>query len=201
MPVRRDVEVEIEFLPTELGGRRNGVRTGYRPQLYYDGQDWDALHEYPDVEEVRPGEHVRAYLTCLSPQFHDKKLVPGRAVLFRERHRVVAFGTVTRVIDLPGAAYRARVDESLDLYYRALGLTLEQAASSNDETLCRTELGLALSVRQQLQAQTELPDLQTFLSRQVALSGAITAATSEMTTALDGLKIAITGSDSGSRNL
>jgi translation elongation factor EF-Tu-like GTPase len=91
---RRDVAVEIEFLPTEQDGRSSAVRSGYRPQLYYDGHDWDASHEYPDVEEVRPGEQVRAYLTCLSPQFHEQKLVPGKAVLFREGQRVVAFGAV-----------------------------------------------------------------------------------------------------------
>jgi hypothetical protein len=193
MWARHDVEVELEFLPTELGGRSASVRSGYRPQLYYDGHDWDALHEYPDVDEVLPGEHVRAFLTCLSPQFHDEKLVPGRAVLFREGHRVVAFGTVTRVIDLPRAAHLARVGESLDGYYRVLGLTAEQAPSPSERTLCRTELEVAHSLRQQIRETSEIPDLGRFLSRQRALRAAITSPTDAMTVALDGLEAAVAG--------
>lgn len=193
MVARRDVEVDIEFLPTEVGGRQTGVLSGYRPQLYYDGHDWDALHEYPDVNEVRPGDHDRAYLTCLSPQFHDRKLVPGEAVLFREGNRVVAFGAVTRILALPEAAYRARVEESLELYYRALGSALDHAQSSRDEALCRAELGVALSLRQQIRDQADVPDIQSFLSQQDALSESLASTSDSMTAALKALKAALAG--------
>jgi hypothetical protein len=190
MSSRRDVEVELEFLPTELGGRGTAVRSGYRPQLYYDGHDWDASHEYPDAEQVCPGEHVRAYLTCMSPQFHVGKLVPGKAVLFREGQRVVAFGTVTRIIDLPHAAHFARVQESLESYYQALGLAAEQEVSSQGQALCRAELAQAFSLRQHLKETGDVPDLQNFLSRQAALTSALSTPPDGMLRSLEALQAA-----------
>jgi hypothetical protein len=187
----RHVEVEIEFLPTDIGGRSGPVRSGYRPQLYYDGHDWDASHEYPDAGEVCPGEHTRAYLTCMSPHLHDGKLVPGKAVLFREGHRVVAFGTVTRVIDLPGAAHFARVQESLDSYYQVLGRATEQVPSPREQALCQAELALAFSLRQRLKETGDVPDLQDFLSRQAGLASAIHAPSDSMILTLQELRAAV----------
>lgn len=57
----KDIEVEITFLPTEAGGRKGPAFSGYRPQFYYDGHDWDAHQIYPDVEQASPGDTVRAY--------------------------------------------------------------------------------------------------------------------------------------------
>jgi translation elongation factor EF-Tu-like GTPase len=56
-PEERDVEVEVTFLPADHGGRIRVVFSGYRAQFYYDGRDWDAVHEYPDVEQVELGQH------------------------------------------------------------------------------------------------------------------------------------------------
>jgi hypothetical protein len=123
--VTRDVEVDIEFIRTEDGGRIEPARTGYRPQLYYDGHDWDAVHEYPDVDAVQPGQRVLAYLCLLSPVEHLGKLVPGKHVEFREGAKVIATGTVTRTLDLPQTAYRAKLEGALDTYYRELYALVE----------------------------------------------------------------------------
>lgn len=159
MPLRRDVEVQLEFLASEHGGRSGPVRSGYRPQLFYDGHDWDAQHEYPDVDEVRPGERARAYLTCLSPQFHDGNLVPGKAVLFREGQRVVAFGTVTEVIELPAAAYRARVEEALERYYLALGRAGATMNTANDRDRYRAAFEQAACARVDVRERGDLSSL------------------------------------------
>jgi len=185
---RRDVEVELEFLPTELGGRTAAARSGYRPQLFYDGRDWDAAHEYPDVAEVLPGERARAYLTCLSPELHDQKLTSGTPVLFREGQRIVAFGTVTRIIELMQAAQRARVADSLDAYYRALGLAAEQMETAEQRTLCKTELALAVSLRQQLREASAAPDMRDYVTRQMALAVALGTVTDELMVALEVLR-------------
>lgn len=102
-----DVEVMITFLPTEHGGR-TGVRSGYRPQFYYGGHDWDAVQHYPDFEEVQPGETVRAYLCFLSPDEHFGKLEPGTVFLIREGNRTVGYGKVTQLLGLEVSARRAR---------------------------------------------------------------------------------------------
>jgi elongation factor Tu len=106
----RDIEAEITYLTTEEGGRRKPAFTGYRPQFYYDGRDWDAIHTYPDVELVMPGQTARAYLSFLSPECHIGRLHTGKEFLIREGQRVIARGRVTKVIDLAASAERSGRD-------------------------------------------------------------------------------------------
>lgn len=102
----RDVEAEIYFLATEEGGRKGPAYTDYRPQFYYDGHDWDAPHEYPDVEQVNPGDTVRAYLAFLSPQEHVGKLHIGKEFLIREGAKTVGRGKITKILELEISAKR-----------------------------------------------------------------------------------------------
>ena len=106
MPVPKDIEAEIRFLTTEEGGRSSPAFSGYRPQFYYDGRDWDAPHEYPDSYTVFPGETVRAFLGFLSPQEHIGKITVGMKFEIREGTRTVGTGVVTKIIDLPESAKR-----------------------------------------------------------------------------------------------
>ena len=77
----KDIEVEIEFLRHEHGGREKSAFSGYRPQFFYNGNDWDAVHEYIATETVEPGERVKAYLAFLSPQEHEGKVYPSMPFL------------------------------------------------------------------------------------------------------------------------
>jgi len=104
MTLPKDIEVEIEYLPTEHGGRKTPAKTGYRPQFYYDGHDWDGVQTFKEKEWVSPGEKVTAYITFLSPAEHVGKLSPGKAFLVREGNKVVGFGSVVKVIDLESSA-------------------------------------------------------------------------------------------------
>ena len=108
MPVPKDIEAEIYFLTPEEGGRAVPAFTGYRPQFYYNGQDWDASHIYPDVEVANPGETVRAYLGFLSPQEHLGKVYAGMEFLIREGSRTVGKGVITKIIELEQSANRAK---------------------------------------------------------------------------------------------
>lgn len=103
----RDVEAVVTFLPTEHGGRSTPAFSDYRPQFYYAGRDWDAPHEYPDVEQVHPGDTVRAYLAFLSPQEHIGKLSPGMPFLIREGQRIIGYGSITKVLELEASARAA----------------------------------------------------------------------------------------------
>lgn len=96
----KDALVEISFLLPDHGGRSSPVRSGYRPQFFYDNHDWDAQHEYIDKEIVHPGETTRAYLTFLSPQEHLGKLKNGDHFLIREGNKNIAFGHVIEIIQL-----------------------------------------------------------------------------------------------------
>lgn len=99
-PEFHDIEAEITFVRTEDGGRRGPARSGYRPQCYYDGLDWDAVQDYGSVEWVFPGQTVTAYLAFLSPECHVGKLYPGKEFLVREGRRTMAHGVVTKLLHL-----------------------------------------------------------------------------------------------------
>lgn len=106
MPTPKDIEAEIYFLSSEEGGRNKPAFDDYRPQFYYDGNDWDARHIYPDVEQVNPGETVSAYLGFLSPKEHLGKVYVGMEFLIREGARTVGKGKITKIIDLEESAKR-----------------------------------------------------------------------------------------------
>jgi translation elongation factor EF-Tu-like GTPase len=91
------IEAELTFLPTEHGGRKSPVYSGYRPQFYYGGEDWDAAHDYPEVDTVTPGQTVRARLTFMCPQNHVGRVFVGMSFLLREGNRVVGYGHVTNI--------------------------------------------------------------------------------------------------------
>ena len=109
MSVTADIEARITFMPTEHGGRAGPAFQRYRPQFYYDGQDWDASHSYPDNEVVNPGETVRAHLSFLSPEKHFGKVVPGMPFLIREGNRTIGYGVVVSLLNLEHSAASAQV--------------------------------------------------------------------------------------------
>jgi elongation factor Tu len=102
-----DIEVEMTLLPTEHGGRKGPVFTGYRPQFYYGNEDWDASHTYPSTDPVYPGQSVTAWLDFMSPQHHWGKVYVGMPFLLREGRRVIGFGRVMKILDLEASARRA----------------------------------------------------------------------------------------------
>jgi translation elongation factor EF-Tu-like GTPase len=99
-----DIAVEITYLSVEDGGKKLPVSSGYRPQFYYDGHDWDAIHEYPDVNLVYPGQTARALLSFLSPDAHVGKLYVGKEFQIREGQHVVAQGKVIQILHLEESA-------------------------------------------------------------------------------------------------
>jgi translation elongation factor EF-Tu-like GTPase len=107
----RDVEAEITFTPTGEGGRESPVRSGYRPQFYYDGHGWDAVHTYEGKEWVYPGQTAKAYLSFLRPQCHVGRLYPGKEFLLREGTRVVGRGRIIKVLELEESAKEMLAEE------------------------------------------------------------------------------------------
>lgn len=103
-----DIEVRLTFLPTEDGGRRGPALSGYRPQFYYDGRDWDAVQTYVGVDRVHPGETVTARLSFLSPEAHAGRVYVGMPFLIREGRRIVGYGSVTRILRDMGVDPRER---------------------------------------------------------------------------------------------
>ena len=107
-PYPPDIEAEITFVPTEEGGRKAPAFSGYRPQFYFGGLDYDADQEYPDVESVAPGQTARTFLRLLSPDYIVGQVFTGMEFQVREGSRVVARGRVTKILHLEESAERVR---------------------------------------------------------------------------------------------
>ena len=99
-----DVEAMMSFLPTELGGKTLPARTGYRSQFRYAGENWDAIHRYPDVDEAKPGDTVRTLFAFVNPRAHVGKLHVGTPFVILEGARVVAYGSITKLLQLEESA-------------------------------------------------------------------------------------------------
>lgn len=105
-----DIKVQVTFLTHQEGGRRGPVFSGYRPQFFYNGHDWDAVYTFPEREEVPLGVTTTAYLTFLSPEMHIGRVYVGMRFEAREGQRVVGRGIITKIIDLSASAQRADVE-------------------------------------------------------------------------------------------
>lgn len=93
-----ELEAEIYYLTHEEGGRYNPVYSGYRGQLYYNNQNWDAPQEFIDKEVCYMGETVKVYLQTLSPHFHIGQFFKGQIFEIREGSIIVGKGQITKVI-------------------------------------------------------------------------------------------------------
>ncbi|MCC5850879.1 MAG: elongation factor Tu [Verrucomicrobia bacterium] len=104
----QDAEGIVTYLPEEAGGRKCAAFQEYRPQFYYDGQDWDAVQQFPDVEKIEPGEIARVIFSFLSPSQQIGRLQEGTMFLIREGTRIVGYGKITKILDLEISARRLR---------------------------------------------------------------------------------------------
>ena len=86
-------------MSTDEGGRTHPMFSGYRPQFFYDGNDWDAVHTYVGVDQVNPGDTVKTMLTFPRPENHHGRIHEGLEFLIREGSRTVGRGRVLRILD------------------------------------------------------------------------------------------------------
>ena len=95
-----ELKADLHFVPTDEGGRLSSVASGYRPQFYFDGQDYDCTVTLPDNERVNPGDWAFAIiaLSKYASGLLYCRIAPGCAFQLREGAKVVAIGTVTSVL-------------------------------------------------------------------------------------------------------
>jgi translation elongation factor EF-Tu-like GTPase len=90
------------------------VRSGYRGQFFYDGDDFDGFQAFPEVDAaafVEPGCEVRAFIRFRAEmweQVHQFKLHIGKRFEIREGTRVVGEGVVTRLMVSDGECEHLR---------------------------------------------------------------------------------------------
>jgi elongation factor Tu len=88
-------EASVYLLPAAEGGRRTGVRTGYRPQFFVRTADVVGVLDLGPVGVAAPGDRVDVTVDLGQPV----ALEPGLGFAIREGGRTVGAGTVTGLLD------------------------------------------------------------------------------------------------------
>lgn len=105
---QHDIEGEFHLYGTAQSGRKTPVFSGYRPiHKLYDNYLSSGQHEYPDVEQVAPGETARVLGWLITPEVYPGSLWIGRELDVMEgATHVVGKLTVTRILNniLAGSA-------------------------------------------------------------------------------------------------
>lgn len=91
----------LQYIPEKDGGRKTPAMSGYRPTIkfpFYHGQ-FSGVQNFIGVENVFPGDTVKAEITLLSTEYFVGKLYEGLDFDFFEGGILIGHGVVTKVLD------------------------------------------------------------------------------------------------------
>lgn len=99
-PTEPDLEVEVDAAPTEDGGRRYPLFSGYRaPHDFGKPDEWnDAMYEFLNAESLHPGETGRALMWLFVPERNEGRLYTGMPFTVHEGSRLIGRGRITQVL-------------------------------------------------------------------------------------------------------
>jgi hypothetical protein len=100
----RHIEVELTMLPSRQCGRRAPIFSGFQGIFHCDGSDSEASPILDQIEFVFPGESTLAYIHFRTPETHVGRLRAGMVFKMSDQWRVIAHGTVRRLVDLQTTA-------------------------------------------------------------------------------------------------
>ena len=90
------VEAEIFLRTTEEGGRKTPIKTGYRPNHFFDGFGYMGSINFEN-EWLYPGCHQKAQVCFIDVVELREKLVVGREWLIQEGSHVLGKGIITKL--------------------------------------------------------------------------------------------------------
>jgi translation elongation factor EF-Tu-like GTPase len=90
----------LQFMPTDKGGRNSAVASGYRPQFYFEGADYDCRVAFA-VDVVQPGDVVTATieLSEYASSALAGQVCVGKRFTFREGQQQVVTETIERLAE------------------------------------------------------------------------------------------------------
>lgn len=81
----------IRVLTEQSGGRKSPIQSGYRPQVFLDGDDCDARLTI-EGGTLNPGDTVIVFGVLMRPDRNYDKVSIGKPLLLREGARTTAYG-------------------------------------------------------------------------------------------------------------
>lgn len=90
---------EVTFVPSNEGGRKSPVWSGYRGQFHHRGGESiaDVTWSFPEGAAISPGESSYCEITFCRPRTHLPSIKQGDTFEVREGARVVANGRIMTV--------------------------------------------------------------------------------------------------------
>ena len=95
-----DFIANLKYLSTAEGGRTGYAASGYRPHIEFDNYPeylTSGSQKFLYKEVVKPGESVVAEIKILGVEYFKKRLFKGKNFKFREGHRIIGSGEITRI--------------------------------------------------------------------------------------------------------
>jgi translation elongation factor EF-Tu-like GTPase len=92
------LEATISLFPSENGGRKKPVPSGYRPSFAFNTQQ----HYSGEIKligrtELNPGESARARINLLSARTIRKTLKPSDSFTINEGNKAIGIGVIEKV--------------------------------------------------------------------------------------------------------
>lgn len=88
----------ISLLAEQSGGRKSAIHTGYRAQVFLDGDDCDATLTI-DGESLSLGTSGIVFGSFANPDRNFGKLSVGKPLLLREGTRTIAYGIIVWYVE------------------------------------------------------------------------------------------------------
>ena len=93
-----NLRATITLFPTDQGGRKRSVHTGYRPNFAFNTEQYYCGEiELLDRDELRPGETSKAFIKMLPARTIRKNLKEKDAFSINEGNKTVGIGIITEV--------------------------------------------------------------------------------------------------------
>ena len=112
------VEAEISLLSTEDGGRKTGIRSGYRPNHFFENPDntpspgsYIGEIQFSDLEFLLPGERRTGIVVFLRGGKIDSYISVGREWFINEGGRRIGHGKVLAIKPYDPQAIRKKLHE------------------------------------------------------------------------------------------
>jgi elongation factor Tu len=93
-----DLKATITLFPTDQGGRKNPVYSGYRPSFAFNTEKYYSGElRLIARKELRPGQTSKAHIRLLPAKTIRKNLKPAHAFRISEGNKTIGIGIIEKV--------------------------------------------------------------------------------------------------------
>jgi len=93
-----NIEAVITLLPTELGGLKRAICSGYRPDIGFNVEkQYSCEVELLGSEELKPGETARVLIALLPARTISENMKCSYVFSIREGRKIIGLGAIRAV--------------------------------------------------------------------------------------------------------